>query len=140
MTFEADLRDHLLGDAQVAAALADGASSESRLYPLARPQGQKNLRAMVYTVIAGGPDEAANLDGDDGDASGALEHVRLQLDIFGKDHDDARALARLVIARMALVSTAQSIYAQRISRSSTQDPDTREAREILDYSVWHCPQ
>ncbi len=47
MTFEADLRLHLLGDPAIAAALEDQAANEQRFYPVQRPQGQKNLDAIV---------------------------------------------------------------------------------------------
>lgn len=138
MTFEADLEAFLLADAAIAAALADEAANETRLYPGRRPAKQKNLPAMTYGIISGSPGEAANLDGDDSDAAGGLEDVRLQVDVWAKDADAARVLARLVIARMAVSST--TIRSMRLGRSSSTDPDTHEAREVLDFSVWHTPQ
>lgn len=138
MTFEADLVGLLSGDAAIAAAIGDAQANELRLYPVARPQNQKNLGAIVYTVISGSPDQAANLDGADSDAAGGLEHARVQIDCWAISHDAARALARLVIARMATGSS--SISSTRNSRASDIDPDTREHREILDFSVWHSPQ
>lgn len=137
MTFETDLVALLAGDASIAALIEDSAANERRLYPLERPRGQRNLAAIVYTVIAGSP--AANLEeGDDAGGAGTLENVRLQLDVYAASHDAARVLARLVQARMGAGNA--SIRAVRQSRQSDIDPDTREHREILDYSVWHSPQ
>jgi hypothetical protein len=139
MTFEADLRNHLIGDANIRAALEDAAANEIRLYPLQRPQGQKNLRAIVYTQVNAQP--AANLDeGDFASAAGTLENIRTQFDIYGANYDDARALAQLVRGRMGQVSSDKSIRAVLILAQSEIDPETRENREILDYSVWHSPQ
>ena len=140
MTFEADLRAHLLGDAQIAAAIADEAANESRFYPLERPQGQKNLRALVYTPVNQEP--ASSLDeADDTDAAGVgCENVYLQLDVYGQSFEAARELARLVRNRMALISSDKSIRAVCRGQRSGKDPETRENREILEFSVWHSPQ
>jgi hypothetical protein len=131
MTFEADLVALLVGDAAIAAAIEDQAANERRIYPLERPQRQTNLAALVYTVIFATP--AQNLEGEEG----GLENVRVQLDVWAATHDDARALALLVQARMAAGN--QSIRSLRNSRASDIDPDTREHREVLDFSVWHSP-
>lgn len=137
MTFEADLVSLLTGDPAIAARIEDVAANERRIYPLERPADQKNLEAIVYSVIEGIP--AANLEDGDLDGSpGDLEEVRLQLDVWGASHDSARSLALLIHARMKTGNA--SIRAVRNSRQSDVDPDTRENREILDYSVWHSPQ
>lgn len=134
--FDADLLAHLEGDAAIVAAIEDVAENERRIYPVERPQGQKNLRALVYTVIAGVPEQ--DLEGDATRAD--LENVRLQIDVWGADHDSARALAKLVRSRMEMPAANQSIRAVLKSRQSDVDPGTREHREILDFSVWHSPQ
>lgn len=134
--FDSDLVVHLLGDAQIAAAIDDEAGNERRIYPVQRPQGQKNLDALVYTVVAGIPEQ--DLEGDATRTD--LENVRLQIDVWGRDHDSARALAKLVRSRMETPAANQSIRAVLKSRQSDVDPDTREHREILDFSVWHSPQ
>jgi len=137
MTFEADLRSLLIADYDIADAVNDAAANERRIYPLERPADQKNLDAIVYKVIAGVP--STNLEsGDDAGEVGTLEYVRLQIDCWSSTHDGARRLALLVHARMNTGSS--SIRAVRISRQSDIDPDTREYREILDYSVGHSPQ
>lgn len=137
MTFAADLVGLLLMDYDIADAINDVAANERRIYPLERPLGQKNLRALVYTVINGDP--AVDLDnGDGGDAPGNLENVRLQIDVWAATHDTARDLATLVQSRMKTGNA--SIRSVRLSRQSVVDPDTRERREILDFSVWHSPQ
>lgn len=137
MTFEADLVALLLSDYDIADAINDVAANERRLYPLERPADQKNLDAIVYTVIDGDP--ATNLeDGDLAGVAGDLEEVRLQLDIWAPTYDRALALRQLVQSRMKTGNA--SIRAVRISRQSDFDPETRERREILDYSVWHSPQ
>lgn len=140
MTFEADLRAHLLGDSTLAAELADQAANEVRLYPVMRPEGQPALPAVVYTVISGQPQEQTLDEDDDSNAAGGCENVRVQVDCYAADFDQAAALGRLVIARMAKISSDKSIRATRLSRSSGQDPDSREPREMLEFSVWHSPQ
>lgn len=137
MTLEADLVSLLLGDAAIVAAINDVQANERRIYPLERPQGQQNLRAIVYTPIFSEP--AANLENGAGaGAAGGLENCRLQIDIWAAKFDQARELAALVNARMNTGSA--SIRAVRISQRSDLDPDTRERREVLEYSVWHSPQ
>lgn len=139
MTFEADLRSHLLADSSIAAAINDQAANETRFYPLERPQGQKNLEALVYSFITQRP--AQSLDaGDDTDAAGGLESGLVQLDVYGASFDEARALARLVRNRMALIASDGSIRATCQGQRSVKDPETREAREILEFLVWHSPQ
>lgn len=133
---EEDLFTHLTGDPAIAAAINDEAGNELRLYPVERPAGQKNLRALVYTVIDGAPEHEI-----EGDATRTdLENVRLQIDVWAADHDGARALALLVQARMAAAADNLSMRALQLSRQSDLDPDTREHREILEFSVWHSPQ
>lgn len=141
MTFEADLRAHLLGDSTIAQDLADQAANESRFWWNARPKGQTILPAVVATVISGQPQAQTLDEDDDSDAAGGCENVRLQLDVYAADYDQATALGRLVIARMAKISSDKSIRATRLSRASAgPDPETREPREILEFSVWHSPQ
>jgi hypothetical protein len=141
MTFEADLRAHLLADTAIAAALADQAANETRLYPVMRPRGQKTLPAVVYTVVAGMPQPQTFDEDDDSNAAGTgCENVRVQIDCYAADFDQATALGRLVIARMAKIASDKSIRATRLPRSSGQDPESREAREMLEFSVWHTPQ
>lgn len=138
MTFESDLLALLTTDYDVRDAINDVAANELRIYPVERPAKQKNLDAIVYTVITGAP--AVNLEEGDsaGDTAGDLEDVRLQLDVWSATHDGARELARFIQARMKTGNA--SIRAVRNSRRSDVDPDTREHREVLDYSVWHTPQ
>ncbi len=130
--FEADLVALLLGDASIAAAIADQAANENRIYPLERPADQANLRALVYTVVNA---DALDLDGHGAEGG---EDVHLQLDVWAASHDEARELALLVMARLEQGSTA--IATLKVSRSSEKDPDTREACEVLDCSIVHSPQ
>jgi hypothetical protein len=138
MTFEADLLNFLKGDDSLVAALRDTGANEVRIYPLERPTNQRNTGAVVYTVVADNP--VTDLDsGDSGDdVAGELAEKRVQIDVYGKNYDEARATARLVRAR--LKSSSAAISATLLSASSSLDPDTRERREVLDFSIWHSPQ
>lgn len=137
MTLEADLVALLTSDYDIRDAINDVSANELRIYPDERPADQKNLRAIVYTVIAGTP--SANLEnGDPSGDAGDLEQVRVQLDLFAASRAAAIELRRLVQSRMNAGNV--SIRAVRLSRQSDIDPETRERREILDYSVWHSPQ
>lgn len=138
MTLEADLVSLLVGDPSIAAIINDQAANERRIYPLERPADQKNVPAIVYQTIFSEP--LANLEhGDDAGAAGTgAERARIQLDIWGRTFDQANTLALLVRTRMDAGNS--SIRSVRISRRSELDPDTKERREILEYSVWHSPQ
>lgn len=138
MTLEADLVELLEADAAIVAIVRDDAANEVRIYPVERPEKQKNVPAIVYTVIFGAPAtdlDHGDLSAEQGDKN--LENVRLQLDVWAKSHDDARELGELVQARLGAGNA--SIRFVRISRQSDIDPVTREHREILDFSVWHSP-
>jgi len=133
-SLEADLQAHLLGDAAIAAQVADQAENEARLWPEERPADNRALPALVYHVIVCVPQN--NLEGGAGGDS-CLEQARVQLDVYGKSHDQAIGLRELVIARMRLGASDLSLTAILNFRSAGVDPETRERRELLDFSIWH---
>lgn len=130
-SLEADLRAHLLGDDYIPGYLLDAAENEHRIWPEERPSSNKRIPAIVYHMISVVPQ--TELEGGDS----WLERGRVQLDIYAKDHDQAIVLRDLVIARMRVVSSDASLRALLNFRSAGVDPDTRERREILDFSIWH---
>lgn len=132
-SLEADLRDHLLGASAIVDVIRDESSNETRLWPEERPANNKRIPAIVYRIASVVPQ--SNVEGGDGGDS-CLENGRVQLDVYAKNHDDAIALRDLVIARMRVVS--QSLAAVLNFRSADVDPDTRERRELLDFSIWHA--
>jgi hypothetical protein len=132
VTFEAALFEHLKGDAQIAAAIADEAANEWRLYPLARPTHQKNLDAIVYQLIVGTPE--TNLEG----GSSGVERKRIQLAIFGRTYTSAKALAELVKARLAAASGEIKPGVLELERDDL-DFVTREPFVLLDYSIHYTP-
>jgi hypothetical protein len=130
-SLEASLRAHLLGDASIPALIQDATENEARLWPEERPAHNKRLPAIVYQIVAVVPQ--TELEGGDS----CLERGRVQVDVYAKDHDQAIALRDLVIARMRIVSSDLSLRALLNFRSAGVDPDSRERRELLDFSIWH---
>lgn len=136
MTFEASLFAHLTGAGAeaIAALLRDDAENELRLYPLRRPDGQKNLAAIVYQLIIGTPE--TNMEG----GSSGVERKRVQLAIFGESYTAAKELAELVKARLAVASDNGEIK-PAVLQVEQDDVDfvTREPFVLLDYSIHYTP-
>jgi hypothetical protein len=136
MTFEANLRNFLLGDYDARGRAARPAANEPHLS--ARAAGGSR-RTSARSSIRSSPTPAANLEAATSATTSPAtsSSVRVQLDVWAKSYDEARALARLVQARM---NCGQRIDSRvRISRRA-MTIRILASREILDYSVWHSPQ
>lgn len=121
MTFEADLRAHLL-EASITAYVGE------RIGPEIRPQGS-NLPAITFLRIAGVPQ--TDLDGDDGN----LLNIRQQIDVWSKTHDQVKLIAEAVRIRMqAAASTFRSVM---ISDQDFYEDEPRIFRVSMDFSCWY---
>lgn len=129
-SLEESLRTHLVGDPATAAAIRDSTENEVRLWPNERPAGNKTTPAIVFQVVANIPQN--NVDGDDS----GLEQGRVQLSIFGKTFDEAVTLRELVRSRMR-VAFDDGSRALLVMQQGLVDQETRESRELLDFSIWH---
>ena len=122
MSFEADLKSHLNGDATVAALIAD------RMFPVLR-QESSELPAISYQVIA--LNQVENLSGRDG----SLRNVRVQIDLWARAFSDILSIDTAVRARM---TTAASSFRSAMLPSGFDDyePDSKLYRRMLEYSCW----
>jgi len=122
MTFEADLKQHVNGDAGIAALIAD------RMTPLIAPQG--TLKPYItYQRINGAPTN--DLDGTDG----GLIAIRCQIDCYAASFDGARTLAELV--RTRLQTPATTFCALTNFDQDFFEDDVRLFRTALDCSFMY---
>lgn len=119
MSFESDLRDHLLNQTTVG----------ERIFPLVRPQqGDGAARpAITYLRVAGIP--MNDLDGDDGN----LLNIRSQVDVWADTYAAARTIADAVRLRMQSFATRTVM----ISDQDLYEDDTRIFRVSMDFSSWY---
>lgn len=116
--FEVDLKAHLQGDAAIAALVLD------RIYPVLRPQGSVAPAITFSRVFA---DYQTSLDGW---TSGKVQ-IRLQIDVWAKTYESARAIKAAVEARM---NTAADSFRSTLQFEDHQyEPTTREHHVVLDY-------
>lgn len=122
MTFEADLRSHVLADGTVSGYVGE------RMFPVIRKEGTQPP-AITYQRIAGVPQ--TDLDGDDGN----LMNIRVQVDVWTKKHDDAKVIAEAIRIRMqTAASTFRSVM---IADEDFYEDDTKLFRASMDFSCWY---
>lgn len=117
MTFEADLRSHLLNSVSVG----------ERIWPVTR--ANQTLPAITYQRIAGVPQN--DLDGDDGN----LLNIRMQIDVWATTHDAVKALAEAVRTRMQ--TAASTFHAVMILDQDIYEDESRIYRVLMDFSCWY---
>ena len=122
MSFEADLKAHLNGDASVSALILD------RMYPVLRPESSA-LPANTYQLIT--LDQVENLSGRDG----SLRNYRVQVDLWALKYSDILLLDSAVRARMATAATSFR-SAMLPSGFDDYEPDTKLYRRMLEFSCW----
>lgn len=119
MTFEADLRAHLLGQTEAGA----------RIHPVLRPQqGQAGLPAITYQRIAGVPQTNT-------DANEEMLNIREQVDVWATTHDAAKAIAEAVRVRMQ--TPAATFRAVLLLDQDLYEDETRIFRVSMDFSCWY---
>lgn len=103
-----------------------------KAYPSLAPEKTKG-RYIVYSIIG-----APTLNALKGKTD--LQNRRIQVDCWAANHDDAWALAALALAGMSgptLDDSPPGFRALQITEGDHSiDPDTREHRVMLEFSVW----
>lgn len=122
---------YLLGDSAI------GALINTRVYPLARPQGSA-LPAITLTRISGGP-----LYADDGEVG--LLDARLQIDSYAVTYTAAKDLAAAVANRLSAVrdvvqSGVTLLYGMLDSEQDLRESGTDEFEYLYrvrqDFIIW----
>lgn len=123
MSFEADLKAHLQGDAAIAAIVGQ------RIFPVIRPE-RETVPAITYTAPP--PDQISHLGG----RSSSLRNYRLQVDLWARAHSDVVLLDAAVRARMDTAAT--TFRAVLIAGSGLEDyeSETKLFRRMLEFSCW----
>lgn len=123
MSFEADLRTHLLSNATISGLVG------SRIFPNIRREGT-DVPAITYSIIWDDPQ--MNLDGVDS----ALRNVRVQLDMWAKSFADVISLEGAVLSRMNTAATNfRSV--QLGTMLDEYETETRFYRRTREFSVWY---
>jgi len=120
MTFEADLKAHLAAESSLVAAVG------SRITPVLQ---EGIYPAVTYERVIGTPQ--TNLAGGDG----GMVNVRVQIDVWSRSYDQARALSELIRSRMqATASTFRSVC---LSDQDFYESESKVHRSSLDFSCWY---
>lgn len=124
MSFEADLRAHLLADATVAGLVGE------RIYPIVAPQNAPSVR-ITYSIIFGEPQNS--LDGH----SGGLTRYTVQLSCWSQSFKTVRDLAEAAKNRMDEAgATIRSVITSYPSIDDYES-DTQFYHRAIDVSCWH---
>lgn len=123
MNVEQQVRTVLTTDAGVLAVI--GATPPLRVYPQLLPQ-DCTMPAVRFQRVSTVPQNG--LDGHH-----SLDQVRVQVDSWASDYDDAKTLAAAVRAAMALAP----LYALCVMELDDYDPDQSLHRVVQDFSIWN---
>lgn len=121
MSFASELRS-LLG--------ANAALKElvnEKIYPLTFKKGDE-FPGIIYTEIDGIPQNT--LDGHDK----GLWNMRVQIDCYGRNYDEAHEIADLV--KEAMPAAGDTFRALLLSRADLYEEQKRVPRVSMDFSVW----
>lgn len=123
MTFEAALKQHIGGDAAIAAVIAE------RFTPQPMPQGTTKP-ALTYLIVS--EDPQTDLDGEDGE----LLEVRVQIDCWGPTQLEVRALAELVRQRMKTAASSFKSIPTPGGAGGDYEQTTKQHRFSRDFTCW----
>ena len=98
----------------------------NKVFALVIPQGTK-LPCITFQRLGGGP--ANTLSG----ASG-LEEIDLQIDVWARDYDEAKAIAKAV--RFAMPPSGQRFSAHLIEDQDLYEDGTNYFRVNMEFKVW----
>ena len=118
--FEPVLLRMLLEDADLSALVG------SKVFPLFIPSGNY-LPCITFQRIGGSP--ANTLSG----ASG-LEEIDLQIDVWARDYDEAKAIAKAV--RAAMPPSGEVFGAHLVEDQDLYEDGTNYFRVSMEYKVW----
>lgn len=122
MSFESALVQQL-SDATISALVGE------RVRPIFRPE-EETFPCIVYTIISS--DQMNNLSGRDT----SLRNVRLQLDIWSRDHQNLIDVTDAVRTQMNAAST---LFKSTMLPSSFDDyePEMDLLHKVLEFSCWY---
>jgi uncharacterized protein DUF3168 len=123
MSFEADLKAHLQGDATVSATVAD------RIFPSIVPEGEA-MPSITYTHIIGQPENSL-----DGFTSG-LTRYAMQIDCWALTYPAVLALALAVRDRLGTNASTISFVVNEFPLIDDFEPDTKRFRRALGCACW----
>ena len=118
--FEIVLLRTLLDDAGLSALVG------SKVFALVIPQGTK-LPCITFQRIGGMP--ANTLSGHSG-----LEEIDLQIDVWARDYDEAKAVAKAV--RAAMPPSGPQFSAHLIEDQDLYEDGTNYLRVSMEFKVW----
>lgn len=98
----------------------------SKVFALVIPQGTK-LPCITFQRIGGMP--ANTLSGHSG-----LEEIDLQIDVWARDYDEAKAIAKAV--RSAMPPSGPQFGAHLIEDQDLYEDGTNYFRVSMEYKVW----
>ena len=98
----------------------------SKVFALVIPQGTK-LPCITFQRIGGMP--ANTLSGHSG-----LEEIDLQIDVWARDYDEAKAVAKAV--RAAMPPSGPQFSAHLIEDQDLYEDGTNYFRVSMEYKVW----
>ena len=98
----------------------------SKVFALVIPQGTK-LPCITFQRIGGMP--ANTLSGHSG-----LEEIDLQIDVWARDYDEAKAIAKAV--RSAMPPSGPRFSAHLIEDQDLYEDGTNYFRVSMEYKVW----
>lgn len=98
----------------------------SKVFALVIPQGTK-LPCITFQRIGGMP--ANTLSGHSG-----LEEIDLQIDVWARDYDEAKAIAKAV--RAAMPPSGPRFSAHLIEDQDLYEDGTNYFRVSMEYKVW----
>ena len=119
MSYESDLRAHLLGASGITTLVGE------RIYPITRPQNSV-LPAITYTRIFGNPVQSI------GGFTSATSEIRIQIDCWASTYDQVQALALAVRDRMFVTAATFRSYMQ--SDTDFYEDDTKIYRVSMDFN------
>lgn len=124
MSFESELRAHLLADSSISDLVGE------RIYPIIAPQRAPTIR-ITYSIVFG--ETQNSLDG----FTSGLTRYRVQLDCWSQSFDVARRLALAVRNRLKVAATSfQSVIVSFPSIDDYED-EAELYRRSLEVSCWH---
>lgn len=124
MSFEADLKAHLQGDADIAGIVVE------RIFPMVVEKG-KPVPAITYTVVFGEPVNCL-----DGYTSG-VRRINLQLDCWSLSYTALLRLAQAVFDRMNTDAASFKSVINEFPLLDDYESDTDRFRRSIGVSCWY---
>lgn len=124
MSFEADLKAHLQGDAPIVALVAD------RIWPKVVKEGEA-MPCITYTHVLGQPENSIA-----GFTSGVTRYA-MQIDCWALGYDEVVALALAVRTRLNTVAASFKTAIHEFPAIDDYEPETRRYRRTIGCACRH---